>query len=201
MFEMAAMRSPLNSIHGEDVPHVEFNGVTLTELPFLRHYNVRFQPDDQQASSRFRQLLGFDAPQGPNIFVVHEDNLCAWLGPDEWLIVTPFHAKDSLDYALNEFAYGDAFVTRVDISAAQTIIRATGPKAADLLGRGVSYDLHPRNFQAGSCIQTVLARASVTLFAQSAAEVTIDIVVRRSFAEHLWNWLVDAGQESEFHSL
>ncbi len=200
MFEQAPMQSPLNSIHGEDAPCVQLKDVTLTELPFLGHYNVRFQPDDQPASSRFRRLLGFDVPQEPNIFSVHEDNLCAWLGPDEWLIVTPFHAKDLLDRALNEFASGGGFVTCVDISAAQTIVRAAGPKAADLLGRGVSYDLHPRNFQAGACIQTMLARANVTLLAQSASEVTIDIVVRRSFADHLWNWLVDAGQESEFYS-
>ncbi len=201
MFELAPMRSPLNSIQGEEAPCVELNGVTLTELPFLGHYNVRFQPDDQAASSRFRRFLGFDVPQEANIFVVHEDNLCAWLGPDEWLIITPFHTKDSLDHALNGFASDGGFVTCVDISAAQTIIRVSGPKAADLLGRGVSYDLHPRNFQAGACIQTMLARANVTLLAQSASEVTIDIVVRRSFADHLWGWLVDAGQESEFYPL
>ena len=201
MSEQLAMRSPLNSVQGVISPRIELQDVALTELAFLQHVNVRFQPDDEPVKRRFRRIFGFDVPQVPNIFIVHEENLCAWLGPDEWLIMTPYHLKDTLAKAIKEFTSGDEFATCVEISAAQTLIRLTGSKAADLLGRGVSYDLHPGNFVPGSCVQTMLARTAVTLLAHFAEEMTIDVIVRRSFADYLWCWLVDAGQESEFYPL
>ena len=199
MSEKLAMRSPLNCVRGDDASRVELQDVALTELTFLRHVNIRFQPDDAEVVRKFQRLFGFDVPQVPNTFIVHEENLCAWLGPDEWLLVTPDHRKETLDHAVTEFASGDEFVTCVEISSAQTMIRLTGPKSADLLSRGVAYDLHPRHFAPGCCVQTMLAKTAVTLLAQVADKITIDVIVRRSFADHLWRWLVDAGQESEFY--
>ena len=201
MSEQLTMRSPLNSVQGVISPRIELQGVALTELAFLRHVNVRFQPDDEQSKRKFHRSFGFDVPQVPNTFIVHEENLCAWLGPDEWLIITPYHLAESMDQALREFKSGDGFATCVEISAAQTLIRLTGSKAADLLGRGVAYDLHPTNFTPGCCVQTMLARTTVTLLAHVAEEMTIDVIVRRSFADYLWRWLIDAGQESEFYPL
>lgn len=199
MSEQLTMRSPLNTSDGEDAPRVELRGVVLTELAFLRHVNVRFQSYDVQVRRKFRRLMGFDVPLVPNTFILHEESLCARLGPDEWLIITPQHVQGSLESMLNEFSSDDEYSTCVDISAAQTIIRVTGPKTAELLGRGVTYDLHSDNFSPGSCVQTMLARTAVTLLAQTAEDVTIDIVIRRSFADYLWRWLTDAGQESEFY--
>ncbi|MDE0308466.1 MAG: hypothetical protein OXI60_01355 [Acidiferrobacterales bacterium] len=199
MSEKLAMCSPLNTFNGDDAPRVELQGVVLTELPFLRYANVRFQSDDAQPSRKFRRLMGFDVPLDPNTFILHEENLCAWLGPDEWLVITPPHVRTSLDAMLNEFVSDNEFSTCVDISASQTIIRAVGPKTIELLGRGVTYDLHPSNFSPGCCVQTMLARTAVTLLAQTAEDLTIDIVVRRSFADYLWRWLNDAGQESAFY--
>ena len=200
MSDMPVMRSPLNVVNGDDPPQLKVHGVVLTELPFLRHINVRLQPEDNAAQQKFSRSLGFDVPETPNTFVLHGDYLCAWLGPDEWLVVAPQYAKDSLESALSDFDSGDGFTTCADISSGQTIIRVSGLKAADLLSRGAAYDLHPRNFTPGCCVQTMLARTAVTLLAQSAKEPTIDVIVRRSFADYLWNWLVDAGKEGEFYS-
>lgn len=177
---------------------LELHGVTLNELAFLRHFNVRIQPDDGQVHQRFQRMLGFGLPLNANTFVLHDETLCAWLGPDEWLIVAPVHRTEFLEQTLRDVT-ADSFAACVNISAAQTMIRVAGPQALDLLGRGVAYDLHPGNFTAGSCVQTILARTAVTMLCQSANEPTIDVIVRRSFADYLWHWLLDAGQESEFH--
>ena len=190
--------SPLFKIHSDNAPVASFKQVKLSELAFLGHFNFRIQPDDELVLKEFKQSLGFDVPHEPNTFVVHNNILCAWLGPDEWLIVSPQHRSEEIRMTLGE-VISEGYSTCVDQPSAQTIIRVEGRKAADLLSRGIALDLHPRVFKFGQCAQTVLARTAVTILKQEADEMTLDVIVRRSFADYLWRWLVDAGQEAEFH--
>ena len=189
--------SPLSEFHSDNTPDVSFKQVKLSELAFLGHFNIRIQPDDELVLKEFKQSLGFDVPREPNTFVVHDDILCAWLGPDEWLVISPQHRSEEIRMILGKII-SEGFSTCVDQSSAQTIIRVEGLQATDLLSRGIAFDLHPRVFNPGHCAQTVLARTAVTILKQEADETTLDVIVRRSFADYLWRWLVDAGQEAEF---
>ena len=189
--------SHLSEIHSDNTPDVSFKQVKLSELAFLGHFNIRIQPDDELVLKEFKQSLGFDVPHEPNTFVVHDDILCAWLGPDEWLVISPQHRSEEIRMILGKII-SEGFSTCVDQSSAQTIIRVEGLQATDLLSRGIAFDLHPRVFNPGHCAQTVFARTTVTILKQEADETTLDVIVRRSFADYLWRWLVDAGQEAEF---
>ena len=189
--------SPLFEVHSDNTPDASFKQVKLSELAFLGHFNFRIQPDDELILKEFKQAFGFDVPHEPNTFVVHDNILCAWLGPDEWLVISPQHRSEEIRIILGE-VISEGFSTCVDQSSAQTIIRVEGRKAADLLSRGIAFDLHPRVFESGQCAQTVLARTAVTILKQEADEMTVDVIVRRSFANYLWRWLVDAGKEAEF---
>ncbi len=189
--------SPLSEIHGDNAPDVSFKQVQLSELAFLGHFNIRIQPDDELVLKEFKQSLGFDVPREPNTFVVRDDILCAWFGPDEWLVISPRHRTEEIRMTLGEVT-SEGYSTCVDQSSAQTIIRVEGRKATDLLSRGIAIDLHSRVFKSSQCAQTVLARTAVTILKQEADETTLDVIVRRSFADYLWRWLVDAGQEAEF---
>ena len=189
--------SPLSEFHSDNTPDVSFKQVKLSELAFLGHFNIRIQPDDELVLKEFKQSLGFDVPREPNTFVVHDDILCAWLGPDEWLVISPQHRSEEIRMILSKVT-SEGFSTCVDQSSAPTIIRVEGRKATDLLSRGIAIDLHPRVFKSSQCAQTVLARTAVTILKQEADETTLDVIVRRSFADYLWRWLVDADQEAEF---
>ena len=189
--------SPLSEFHSDNTPDVSFKQVKLSELAFLGHFNIRIQPDDELVLKEFKQSLGFDVPREPNTFAVHDDILCAWLGPDEWLVISPQHRSEEIRMILGKII-SEGFSTCVDQSSAQTIIRVEGLQATDLLNRGIAFDLHPRVFNPGHCAQTVFARTTVTILKQEADETTLDVIVRRSFADYLWRWLVDAGQEAEF---
>ena len=189
--------SPLSEIHSDNTPDVSFEQVKLSELSFLGHFNIRIQPDDELVLKEFKQSLGFDVPREPNTFVVHDDILCAWLGPDERLVISPQHRSEEIRMILGEVT-SEGYSTCVDQSSAQTIIRVEGLQATDLLCRGIAIDLHPRVFESSQCAQTVLARTAVTILKQEADETTLDVIVRRSFVDYLWRWLVDAGQEAEF---
>jgi sarcosine oxidase subunit gamma len=65
--------------------------------------------------------------------------------------------------------------------------------ARDVLQKGCAVDLHPRVFTSQSCVSTALARVRVTL-RQSASE-RYELLVERSYARYLHEWLLDAALE------
>ena len=74
------------------------------------------------------------------------------------------------------------------------MINLSGENARDALAKGCTLDLHPRVFTQGQCAQTLIAGANATIHCVDAAP-SLDIIVRRSFAEYLALWLHDAAQE------
>jgi len=87
----------------------------------------------------------------------------------------------------------------VDLSGGQTIIRAGGHAWRDVLASACPLDLHPRAFKPRQCAQTVFAHTNVLLTSVSNDDGrgvrAVDIVVRRSFADHVCRWLIDAAAE------
>ena len=88
-------------------------------------------------------------------------------------------------------AVGDGFATVVELGCGQTVIEIAGARAREVIAKGCPLDLHPRAFGPGNCAQSRLARTLVTL-AQVDDAPTFELIVRRSFADYLWQWLVDA---------
>ena len=116
-----------------------------------------------------------------------------WLGPDEWLIVTPPDERGSVEDRLSEaLRGGHSSVT--DISGGQTLITLSGERARQVLAKGCSLDLHPRSFGQGKCAQTLVAGANVILRWADLGP-SFDLIVRRSFADYLAIWLRDAALE------
>jgi sarcosine oxidase subunit gamma len=54
--------------------------------------------------------------------------------------------------------------------------------------RGVSLDLHPREFHVGQCAQTGVSRANALLHLVDDAP-TFELYVLKSFSDYLWRWL------------
>ncbi len=189
--------SPLAKYTRSDAVEFKLNDVSVKELRFLCHYIVRFDPENQMTRKSFRKNFATDVPTDPNTFNISDDILFAWLGPDEWLILSQLHLLEKIEESLDEIV-ANPFATWVDVSSSQTLIRVTGPKGIDLLSRGINCDLHPSVFLPGNCLQTIMARIPVTVLKQESDTLTMDLIVKRSYAEYLWNWLVDAGREAEF---
>ena len=192
------IQSPLHQVlneYGEGAG--EFRNVALSELAQMGHFNLRVQPEDQDAQKLFEKLLGFSLPQNPNTFIVCNEILCAWLGPDEWLVIVPEYVVERTEQALREVAT-KGFVSLTDLSSAQTVIRVVGEGIRDFLSRGITIDLHPQRFSSGECAQALMARVPVLILNQHAEEATLDLIVRRSFADYLYRWMLDIGAEADF---
>ncbi len=198
MSDTIERNSPLSEFAVDDVCRAQFLDTMILELPYLGHFNLRMQPHDEAFSSRFHEKFGFEPTMEANTFCVHTDTLFAWLGPDERLLIVPEYQLDKTRSNIREVT-AEGFATCANLSSAQTIIRVSGQRAVDFLSRSVVYDLHPRNFNPLQLVQTVAARVPVTLLNQTNEdEPVFDIVVRRSFSDYLWRWLVDVGSEYEF---
>ena len=167
--------------------------VVISERPFLGHLNLRGDPEDMGFTSAAEAVLGLALPMEPNAVAVNGALLALWLGPDEWLVVTPPTAKIQLSESLEAALYGmHAAVT--DVTGGQTVITLGGPRARDVLAKGCPLDLHPAVFKGGDCAQTLVAKANVTICCVDDSP-SFELVVRRSFAEYTALWLHDAALE------
>jgi len=165
--------------------------VTADGASALAAVSVRLDPADIALLERVEDALGIALPVTPNTVSGDADGRHAlWMGPDEWLIIGPAGTAPAIESAVRDGA-DDAFVVTVDVSANRVAFERSGPGARELLGSGCPIDLHPRTFGAGSCAQTLLARANVLLH-QTGDEPRYRIWVRPSFARYLAAWLTDA---------
>lgn len=168
-------------------------GVTLFERPFLGHLNLRGNPNDPAFADTCAQVLGTALPLTPNTVAEGQSLLVAWLGPNEWLVMSEPDARDDLAADLRT-ALGDVHSAVTDVTGGQTVIALHGEHAAEVLAKGSPLDLHPRVLGAGRCAQTVVAKSAAFIRVIEPGEA-FEVVVRRSFADYLWQWLRDAAGE------
>ena len=173
------------------------DGVQITPLPFVAMIDVRLDPTGSAAVA-VGGYLGVALPTAPSTYAESEVATAIWLGPDEWLIISPFRTPEQLETGLREAvgAGGTEFDgSVVDVSAQRTTVALRGEHARDLLAGGCALDLHPRVFGRGAAAQTLLGQAGVLLMALDDTGTHYQLVVRSSFAGYLTAWLLDAATE------
>ena len=187
MSDLFQQESPLVQIEfGEPVanaPHIE-------EKPFLGYINLRGRPDNTGFLAGILKVLGCEPPTVANTVVESGHYRIYWLGPDEWLVVTPAEQQGKLKAELLA-ALDGVFCSVVDNSSGLTTIRVSGDSAAALLATDCPFDLHPREFKPGQCAQTRLAKAGMTI-APLPDGSGFELIIRRSFADYLLLWMQDA---------
>lgn len=192
----AARRSPLHDHAARLAADSKAGPVMLREEPFLAQIALRV-PEGAAATRRAcAEAIGLEQPSLPERAgaTAGDEGLAAmWLGPDEWVVVGAPGAETALVPALRA-AIGQAHASVVDVSAARTALRLSGPAARDVLEGGCQLDLHPVAFAPGACAATTLARAAVVLH-QLDGLPTYRILVRNSCAAYLCDWLLDGMSE------
>jgi sarcosine oxidase, subunit gamma len=167
-------------------------GVQVVTKPFTAMASLRVDPSSPAAADVARHL-GVDLPTGPSTWVETDTARVIWLGPDEWLVTSPFRTPRELEAGLREAVAGHGAV--VDVSGQRTTLWLTGEHVRDILAGGCSVDLHPRVFRRGAAAQTLLGLASVVLLALDDSATSYHVLVRSSFADYLASWLLDAAPE------
>ena len=182
------------------------DGVQITPRPFVAMADLRVDPSGPAAAA-VAEYLGVALPTTPSTYVESETATVIWLGPDEWLITSPYPTPEDLETGLrsaisvgpaDDEAGGDGAEftgSVVDVSAQRTTVGLRGQHVRDLLAGGCALDLHPRVFGRGTAAQTLLGLAGVVLMALDDTGTHYQILVRSSFAGYLTSWLLDGATE------
>ncbi|MCP4389092.1 MAG: sarcosine oxidase subunit gamma, partial [Gammaproteobacteria bacterium] len=178
MSDLFQQESPLVQIELGDA---KGGAPRIEEKPFLGYINLRARPGHTGFIAAMLKVLGVEAPTEANSVIEAGDNRIFWLGPDEWLIVTPAGRQEQVKKDLLA-ALDGVFSAVVDNSSGLTMIRVSGDNAAELIATDCPLDLHPRDFKPGQCAQTRLAKAGMTI-TPLADGSGFELIIRRSFAD------------------
>ena len=172
-------------------PHAA--AIRCWEQAFLGHINLRGDTGDPQFASAIASVLGAELPTTPNTTSGGQGITIYWLGPDEWLIVTPGERERGIANELRA-ALGAIFSAVTELAGGQTVVVLRGAAVRELLAKACPLDFHPRSFPVGTCAQSRLAKAPV-LLRPLDDDGAFEIVIRRSYADYFWLWLEDAAAE------
>ena len=156
----------------------------------LGQVNIRGDIKDGLFIDNMREILGHELPTDSNTVTVGERFIILCLGENEWLIITPENEERELIATLRNKMDG-ILTSFTDVSSSQCIIRVTGSHVRNVFAKGCSLDLHSRSFGVGKCAQSLIASVGV-IIRQIDSTPSFELIVRRSFAEYLVNWLYDA---------
>ena len=139
------------------------------------------------AFSAVTQVLGFEpGGRGEAKEQAAANALC--LAPDWWLLL----GCEGLVPALTALK-ARHHISVVDVSDQRTVIDLSGPNAREVLAHLWEQDLREKSFPAGSVSQGMMVKAPVILWHVRASNYRI--LVRSSFAIHVWKALTDAAEE------
>lgn len=119
-----------------------------------------------------------------------------WSGPSQWLAIAERGATDNaprdLEAEMKPLLAGSAAV--VDQSDARGFVRISGPRAIDVLVKGIPIDLHERAFATGDIANTHASHIAITIARLDDAP-TFELAVNRSYATSFADWLHSAAAE------
>lgn len=153
------------------------------------HLVLRAQPDNASVLAAVKQTTGLDLPLQPLTSAANDQYCLYWIAPDEWLLLIPEKTEFEVERKLRQEATGHYAI--INVSGAQTLLELSGEWAEAMLKKTAAYDVHISQFPVGKVVTTVCAKTQAVL--RRTGDDAFQIIVRRSFSDYLWQWLVDAG--------
>jgi sarcosine oxidase subunit gamma len=126
--------------------------------------------------------------QGPDVSFVG-------YGPGQWLAVSESLAGEALARDLAQRLRGLASIS--DQSGGRTVLRMSGPRARDVLAKGLPIDLHTSVFGPGRAATSTISLMGVQIWQVDDAP-TYDIALFRSVSASFWRWLISSAAEVGF---
>lgn len=168
--------------------------VAIRELPGLHSIDLRVAPGTSSHAA-VAKALGMDLPEKPGQILGRsvpggDEAHALCLAPDHWLIVGFPEAEQKLAPLLLK---DDHHFSAVDVSGQRTTIELEGPKVREVLSHLWDQDLREKSFPVASVSQGLMAKAPVIVC--HIAPFRYRVMVRSSFALHLWKALIDAAEE------
>ena len=187
---MITKESPLGGIK-----HGTVATVAIREIPGLPAFDLRVAPGTLSHAAIAEALAPLNLPAKSGQvggYSVREESdahaLC--LAPDWWLIVGFQEVERKLAPLLSQNQH---HFSVVDVSGQRTTLSLEGPVVREVLAHLWDQDLREKSFPIASVSQGLMAKAPVIVC--HLAPFRYRVMVRSSFALHLWKALVDAAEE------
>jgi len=139
--------------------------------------------------------LNMILPTEANTSTSGETLTAFWLSPDEWMLVSNeavneddniYKVEDNLINSISKTNLGAI----TDVSDQFVMINLKGSKVFDLFATGSPFNFNEFKNKKGSVVQTILSHIDVIIHLTEINNV--NLLVRRSFSEHLHSWLNDS---------
>jgi heterotetrameric sarcosine oxidase gamma subunit len=179
-------RQPISSGDGE---------ATLAERKFIGKLIVR--GDAMQIGPLMESATSIVLPAEPCTSSVAGERIALWLGPSEWMLLTPESEERTISAAI-ETALAGQHHQITDVTDYYTVIRVGGAKARKMLMKLTTLDMHPSKFPEGAVKGSIFGRVPAVLHCPAGARAEpsdFDLIIRRSHADYLWCLLALAARE------
>ena len=167
------------------------SSVMLEEAAVTGILVLRADTASDPLNKALRSMLKLELPGRLESQSEGERYCIRWMSPDEWMLTCPLNEAFDVERKLR--AAVDGHMAIVNVSGGYGLLTLSGENALNVLKKSTAYDVHSDNFEPGKVVNTVMAKAQVTLRAKP--DGCYEIIVRRSFADYLWLWLQRAGKE------
>ena len=172
-----------------------FDNFSMKEKTPIAKINLRGNLNNIEFVTNAEKILEMPLPKRAGDTSAKEKITLLWLGPNEWILVSNFEiAKETNIYELEQVLFDG--ISKPNLGAVTnvtdhfTIFSLSGTNIFKILCKGCPYDFESKNFSDNKAVRTIINHIDVTIHRKNKNE--IDLYVRRSFADYLWNWLKDS---------
>lgn len=167
-------------------------GVTIAERRGLGIATLAARKGQAAAvKAAVKDAYGVDLPDNSRCVPGAQASFVGY-GPGQWLAVSETLKGDALARDLAERLKGLASIS--DQHGGRTVLRLSGPRAREVLAKGLPIDLHPRAFGPGDAATSTISLMGVQLW-QTDDAPAYDIALFRSVSESFWRWLTASAAE------
>ena len=170
-----------------------YNNFSIEEKNPVTKVNLRGNVNNKDFISKVGKILGIILPVEIGGITIKEDISIVCAGPNEWLIISNYTLKkNSNNLELENILFDN--ISKTDLGAVTnvtdqfTIFSLKGSNIHEVLSKSSPFNFD--NLSDNSSAQTLLNNIDVTIVKKD--NENMDLLVRKSFSEHLWDWIKDS---------
>jgi len=174
-----------------------YNNFSMREKTLVPKINLRGNVNNKDFTSKVGKILGIILPVEVGGIAVKEKISIISTGPNEWLIISNNAVEENgNDFDLENTLYES--ISKNNLGAVSsvtdqfTIFSLKGSNIYEVLSKSSPFDFDTLSDK--SSAQTLLNNIDVTIIKKD--NENMDLLVRRSFSEHLWDWIKDSANLS-----
>jgi len=169
-----------------------FNNLSMEEKTPILKINIRGKVNNKNFTSSVGKILGVMPHIEVGSITSKENISIITTGPNEWLIIS--NDKDNNDYYLENTLFENISKNNLgsvtNVTDQFTIFSLIGSNSLEILSKSSPFDFD--KLQNNSSAQTLLNNIDITVIKKD--NKNLDLLVRRSFSNHLWSWLNDSAR-------